>query len=160
MRTGSHNHDNIILITWWEVSRDFRPSVFFTSNNTPWGPELKSSWILLRIRRDMLNFLTQKSCMRCQLHPCMILLGSPFNYTHFCSSGIGQFTNIPICFLIDILFKCCKGCSNRSSIVNAVSLTPYKFLIFCIVKPFRLWFSIYEVVQKVKFACGVKFYNN
>jgi hypothetical protein len=43
----------------------------FFSSNKPHGPlihGLKSFWILLRIRRDMINFRTQKSCMRCQWH--------------------------------------------------------------------------------------------
>jgi hypothetical protein len=33
-------------------------------------------------------------------------------------------------FLIDIPFKDCQGCSNRSSIVHVVSLTLNAFLIF------------------------------
>jgi hypothetical protein len=49
------------------VSRDFRPSVFIHQTIPP-GPlihGLTPFWILLRIRRDMINFRTQKSCMRC-----------------------------------------------------------------------------------------------
>jgi hypothetical protein len=44
--------------------------VFFSSNNTPWAPDsrLKTLWILLGIRRDMIDFRTQKSCIWCQGH--------------------------------------------------------------------------------------------
>jgi hypothetical protein len=52
------------------VSRNILPSVFFHQTIPP-GPlihGLKPFWILLRIRRDMIDFQTQKSCMRCQWH--------------------------------------------------------------------------------------------
>jgi hypothetical protein len=74
---------------------------------TPFG-------ILLRYRRDMIDFRTQKSCKNC-------LFGSPFG-----CGGVGQYGSIYM-FLIDIPFKGCQGRSNRSSIVHAVSMTPHAF---------------------------------
>jgi hypothetical protein len=53
-------------------------------------------WIRLRIRRDMIDFRPQKSCMRCQWH-CMhekFLLGSPFKFICYGSGGLDQFGNI------------------------------------------------------------------
>jgi hypothetical protein len=52
------------------VSQDFLPTVFFHQIIPP-GPlihGLKPFWILLQIRRVMIDFRTQKSCMRCQWH--------------------------------------------------------------------------------------------
>jgi hypothetical protein len=71
------------------VSRDFRPSVFFIKQYPlgPWFTGLKPFWILLWIRRDMIDFRTQKLCMRC--------LG-PFKFLYFFSGGVGQFGNINV----------------------------------------------------------------
>jgi hypothetical protein len=96
---------------------------FFSLNNTPWAPDsrAKASLILLRIRRDMIDFRTQKSCMRCQWH-CMhenFLLGSPFKFIYFFSGGVGQFGNIYVS-------RSCMRCH----ILHAVSLTPHAFSIF------------------------------
>jgi hypothetical protein len=60
------------------------------------------------------------------------------------------YTNV----LIDIPFKGCQGRSNRLSIVHAVIFCMrchwhcmHFFSFFCIPKPFRLWFLLFEVVE-------------
>jgi hypothetical protein len=76
------------------VSRDFQPLVFHQT--IPPGPlihMLKPFWILLRIRRDMIDFRTQK-----------FFSGSPFKLIYFLVGGVGQFVNIYM-FLIDIPHK-------------------------------------------------------
>jgi hypothetical protein len=119
----------------------------------------------------MIDFRTQKSCMRCQWHRMHenFLLRSPFKFIYFFSGGVGQFRNVYV--LLDIPFKDFQSRSNRSSIVHissyfawgandtacivhAVSLTPYACLIFfCIPSLFCIWLSLFEVVRKM--TCGV-----
>jgi hypothetical protein len=65
--------------------------VFFHQRIPP-GPlihGLKPFWILLRILRDMIDFRTQKSCMRCQWHRMHenLLLDSPFKFKYFLVVG-------------------------------------------------------------------------
>jgi hypothetical protein len=92
------------------VSRDFRASVF-SSNNTsrPLIHGLKPFWILLRIRRDMIDLRTQKSCRRCQWHRMQknLLLCSPFKFIYFLV--VGYANSGTYLFLIDIAFKGCQG---------------------------------------------------
>jgi hypothetical protein len=63
----------------------------------------------------MIDFRTQKSCMRYQWHHMheKFLLGSPFKFMYFFSGGVGQFGNISV-FFLDIPFKGCQGRSNHS----------------------------------------------
>jgi hypothetical protein len=60
----------------------------FFHQTIPPGPlihGLKPCWILLRVRRDMLDFRTQKSCMQFQWHRMhkKFFLGSPFKFIFF-----------------------------------------------------------------------------
>jgi hypothetical protein len=97
---------------------------FFSSNNTPWAPDSRAKAFLNSDsnspRYD--RFKTQKSRMRCQWHRMHenFLLGSPFKFICFWNGGVEPIGNIQYMFLIDIPFKGCQGCSNRSLIVHAV----------------------------------------
>jgi hypothetical protein len=53
---------------------------------------LKPFWI----RRSMIEFRKQKSCIWCQWHRMHkdILLGSPFKFIYFFKGGVGQFANL------------------------------------------------------------------
>jgi hypothetical protein len=58
------------------VSQDFRPSVFFHKTIPPGSliHGLKPFWILLRIRWDIIDFRTQKSCTACIVHAVSVTL--------------------------------------------------------------------------------------
>jgi hypothetical protein len=85
------------------VSLDFRPSVFFIKQY-PLGSwfkcRLKPFCILLRIRRDKIDFWMQKLCMRYHWHRMHknVVLGCPFKFIYFCNYGIGQFAHEHTCF--------------------------------------------------------------
>jgi hypothetical protein len=64
----------VATISWFQIGvRDLKGQCheifdlwFFHQVIPPLIHGLKPFWILLRIRRDMINFRTQKSCMRCR----------------------------------------------------------------------------------------------
>jgi hypothetical protein len=119
------------------VSRDFHRSVF-SSNNTSWASNswAKAFWILLRIRRNMIDFRTQKLIMRCQRHrmhgnflPLKIYL---FFYWW------GRTIREHICFFLQIfLLKVARAVwivsqsCMRCHILHAGSMTPHSPCMQC-----------------------------
>jgi hypothetical protein len=86
--------------------------------------------------------------MRCQWHRMHenFLLGSPLKFIYFFRGVVGQFGNM---FLIDIPFKGCQGCSNRSSTLQAVS-----YGILHSIAVLHMIFT-FRIVRKIDCACGV-----
>jgi hypothetical protein len=106
----------------------------------------------------MIDFRTQKSCMRCQWHSMHenCLLGSPFKFTYFFSGGVGQFGNI---YVFDrYSFQRLPG-PFESFVDRACGVidTACIFNFFCIPSLFCIWFSLFEVVLKIFCACRMRF---
>jgi hypothetical protein len=169
-----YRYDNIPILSiksslkWNGVTR-FSTFVFFSHQTMPpWGPDSQAFWILLRIRQNMIGSHTQNRAYSVNdMHEHLLLyivlvVGWENPRTDMflifpIKAGLASRIVRRLCMRCHILHVVsltphapCMQCQwhriHRASVVNNTACIRMHFSLYCTIKPFRLWFSLFEVV--------------